>query len=96
MATIYIAKLSLYAGEEEIRQLFKKYGTVDSIEILKDRFTDKPRGAALVDMNDAAESQAAIAGLNGFEHGGRTLQVAVAQSRGDKGSRGGGKRNKRW
>ncbi len=96
MPTIYIAKLSLYVGEEDIRQLFEQYGSVSSIEILKDRFTDKPRGAALVVMDDVSESKAAIEGLDGFEFGGRVLQVSQAQSRGDKGSRGGGQRTKRW
>jgi RNA recognition motif-containing protein len=51
--------------EEELHQLFYGYGAVECVQIIQDRETSRSRGFGFVEMPDATEAQAAIAGLNG-------------------------------
>lgn len=80
MTTIYVGNLPFTATDADVRVLFERHGKVDSVKIINDRETGKPRGFAFVDMppNDA---QAAIQGLNGYQMNGRPLRVNEAQER---------------
>jgi cold-inducible RNA-binding protein len=48
---------------------------------MTDRETGRSRGFGFVEMPDATQAQAAIAGLNGTALGGRTLTVNEARPR---------------
>ena len=79
-----------------MRQLFEGYGTVDTVRLLTDRETGQPRGFGFVEMPDATQARAAIAGLNGTSLGGRSLTVNEArQPEEGGGSRGGPRRGPR-
>ena len=96
MTTLYVGNLPFSATETEIRSLFEQHGKVDSVKIINDRETGKPRGFAFVDMT-TTEAQAAIQKLNGFQMNGRPLRVNEARERaprgpGDGGGGGGGGR----
>jgi hypothetical protein len=52
------------------RELFAQHGAVESVHLISDRDTGRPRGFGFVEMEDVL---AAIAALNGAEFGGRTL-----------------------
>ena len=80
MASIYVGNLPYTATEEEIRDLFSPFGTVQSIKIIMDRETGRPRGFAFVDMGPD-DTKAAIREINGKEMGGRTLRVNEAHDR---------------
>lgn len=69
---IYVGNLSFQASEEELRQLFEQHGEVQSVKIIKDRDTNRPRGFAFIEMEDEA-GNAAIEALNGIEVGGRAI-----------------------
>lgn len=86
---IYVGNLPFSADEDEVRELFEAYGTVNSIHMPADRATGRPRGFAFVEM-DEEDADAAIEELNGQDHGGRSLTVNEARPRGDRGGRGGG------
>ena len=60
---IYVGNLSRDVTEDELRQEFEVFGKVDSVTIMKDRYSGQPRGFGFVEMPTKAESQAAIAGL---------------------------------
>ena len=60
--------------------LFERYGKVESVKLINDRETGRPRGFAFVDMA-AGEAQNAIQQTNGFQMGGRPLRVNEAQER---------------
>lgn len=60
---IYVGNLSRDVTEGELRQEFEVFGKVDSVTIMKDRYSGQPRGFGFVEMPTKAESQAAIAGL---------------------------------
>ena len=78
---IFVGNLAYTATEEDVRQLFEGYGVVDTVRLATDRDTGRPRGFGFVEMPDATEAQAAIAGLNGTSLGGRTLTVNEARPR---------------
>lgn len=87
---IYVGNLSFDTTEEQLRQAFEGFGEVSSVNIIKDKYTGEPRGFAFVEMPDGEQSQAAIAGLNGQDLNGRTLNVNEARPRADRGGGGGG------
>jgi RNA recognition motif-containing protein len=80
MASIYVGNLPFSASETTIRELFAKHGAVESVSLILDRETGKPRGFGFVQMS-AADADKAIAALNGSDFGGRPLKVNVAQER---------------
>lgn len=89
MTTLYVGNLPFSATEADVRTLFERHGTVDSVKLINDRETGKPRGFCFVDMA-ANEAQAAVQALNGFQMGGRPLRVNEAQERPQRPRQGGG------
>ena len=88
MTTIYVGNLPFSATEDEVRSLFEGHGKVESVKIIMDRETGRPRGFAFVEMS-STDAQTAIAQTNGFNMGGRPLRVNEAQER-PRGPRPGG------
>ncbi len=88
---IYVGNLSYEVTEEDLRQAFGAFGQVESINIIKDKYSGESKGFGFVEMPDKAEAQSAIEGLNGKELKGRALKVSEARPR-SEGSRGGGSR----
>jgi RNA recognition motif-containing protein len=80
MTTIYVGNLPFNATEQDVKALFERHGKVDSVKLINDRETGKPRGFGFVDMA-SNEAQAAIQALNGFQMNGRPLRVNEAQER---------------
>ena len=78
---IFVGHLAFTATDQDIRQLFEPYGTVDTIRMATDRETSQPRGFGFVVMSDPRAAQSAIQGLQGKELGGRTLTVNEAKPR---------------
>ncbi len=89
MTTIYVGNLPFSATEEELRGLFERHGKVESVKLINDRETGRPRGFGFVEMS-SNEAQSAIQQLNGYEMGGRPLRVNEAQERPARPKFGGG------
>jgi RNA recognition motif-containing protein len=89
MKTIYVGNLPFSSTQAEITDLFSRFGTVHSVNLISDRETGRPRGFGFVEM-DPEQALAAIEALNGTELGGRSLRVNEARGREDRG--GGGDR----
>jgi RNA recognition motif-containing protein len=89
MTTIYVGNLPFNATEQDVRALFEPHGTVESVKLINDRETGKPRGFGFVDMAQA-DAQTAIQALNGQQLGGRPLRVNEAQERPQRPRQGGG------
>jgi len=70
MTTIYVGNLPFSATEDDVRQLFEKHGKVESVKLINDRETGRPRGFGFVEMA-SGDAQTAIAQMNGFNMGGR-------------------------
>ncbi len=84
---IYVGNLPYSATEDEIRQLFASYGQVDSVSLVTDRETGRPRGFGFVEMSSGAAE--AIQALDQSAMGGRTLNVNEARPREPRGGGGG-------
>jgi RNA recognition motif-containing protein len=99
---IYVGNLSYDMTEEDLRKEFEAFGKVDSVSIIKDKFTDKSRGFAFVEMASSEEGKAAVAAINGKDVKGRALNVSEARPKTDNrrsgGGGGGGRRDRgdRW
>ncbi len=89
MTTIYVGNLPFNATEQDLRALFERHGTVESVKLIMDRETGKPRGFGFVDMPQG-DAQNAIAELNGQQMGGRPLRINEAQERPQRPRQGGG------
>ncbi len=90
---IYIGNMSFDTTEETVRSAFEAFGEITSVNLISDRDTGRPKGFGFVEMANDEHAKAAIAGLNGTDMGGRTVNVNEARPRpeggGGGGSRGG-------
>src|SRR5204863_203584 len=53
MTKIYVGNLPFSATDAEVRELFAQHGTVESVSIITDRDTGRPRGFGFVEMSRA-------------------------------------------
>jgi len=91
-AKLFVGNLSFQATEEDLRELFAQAGTVETVRIITDQFTGRPRGFGFVEMATSEDAQKAIAALNGTQYEGRALVVneAKPQEKRERSSWGGG------
>jgi len=96
---LFVGNLSFQATEEDLRELFQQAGTVESVRIVTDQFTGRPRGFGFVEMSTKEEATKAVEMLNGRLFRDRNLVVDEARPqpqrgtggpRGDRGPRGPG------
>ena len=85
---MYVSNLSFHTTDDNLRELFGKFGTVSSAKVITDRESGRSRGFGFVEMAEEKEARDAIQGLNNKEIEGRAISVSVAkEKRAD---------NKRW
>lgn len=89
---LYVGNLPFTASEQDVQDLFAGAGAVDTVQIMKDQMTGRPRGFGFVKMADDDAGRAAIAKLDQQPFQGRTLTVNEArpQARREGGGGGGG------
>ena len=87
---LYVGNLPFSATEDELRDLFERHGSVDSVKVIMDRDTGRPRGFAFVEMSEPSAATDAIRALDGTSMGGRALKVNEAQDKPRTGGGGGG------
>jgi len=95
---LYVGNLSQQASEEDLREAFKAFGNVTSVNIIKDKFSGVSKGFGFVEMEAKAEAQEAMQELNGSELKGTHIIVNEARPKSDnrRGGGGGGGRGGRW
>jgi RNA recognition motif-containing protein len=91
---IYIGNLPKQATEESVQEAFEAFGQVESVKIIKDKFSGESRGFGFVEMPSKDEGQKAIDGLNGTDLMGRTVNVNEARPRTERRGGGGGGRGR--
>ena len=89
---LYVGNLSYKTTENDLREKFEEFGTVNQVDIITDRESGRSKGFAFVEMNDRDEANAAIQEMNGATLGDRTLAVNEARPREERPGGGGGKR----
>jgi len=87
---LYVGNMSYEVKNSDLERMFGEFGTVESAQIIMDRDTGRSKGFGFVEMSSDQEAQAAIAGLDGKDSGGRALKVNEAKPRPDSGGGGGG------
>lgn len=80
MKSLFVGNLPFTASEDELRALFTSYGAVESVRLITDRDSGKPRGFGFVEMADN-EAARAIQELNGKDFDGRALRINEAEPR---------------
>ncbi len=81
---IFVGNLPYGATDSDLRKAFEAYGQVSSASVIVDKFTGKSRGFGFIEMPNAEQAQAAIAGLNDQELHGRPIRVNEAKPREDR------------
>ena len=81
---IYVGNLPFSSTEADLRDVFGRHGGVESVSIITDRETGRPRGFAFVEMEEASAAADAIRALDGTDLGGRNIRVNEAQARRDR------------
>lgn len=84
---IYIGNLSFKTSEDTLKALFAEFGEVESIKVIKDRFSGRPKGYGFIEMPSNSEADQAIKALNGNRIDGNHIKVRPADP--------GGKRRKK-
>ena len=93
---LYVGNIPFSAGETELQQLFSTVGTAETINVVTDRDTGRPRGFAFVEMTTDDEAAKAIAELDQTEMGGRRLTVSEARPKTNGGGFGGHRSESGW
>ena len=98
---LYCGNLSYNVGSAQLEDMFADYGRVVSAQVIMDRDTGRSKGFGFVEMSNQQEASAAIAGLDGKDNDGRSLQVNEARPREERprsfsGRDGGRQRSDRW
>ena len=99
---IYVSNLSFHTTDDDLQNMFSKFGQVTSAKVIMDRESGRSRGFGFVEMASEQEGKDAMLGLNNKEIEGRAISVSVAREKEERRSsnsfsRGnGGGSNKRW
>lgn len=89
---IYVGNLAMETTEDQLKQAFEALGQVESVSIIRDRFSGESRGFGFVGMPSRTEAQAAIDKMNGTDLMGRSIIVNEARPKVERHGGGGGKR----
>jgi RNA recognition motif-containing protein len=79
--TIYVGNISYSMKEEDLAGVFKQFGTVSSVKIIRDKKTHRSKGYGFVEMASESDADKAVESLNGTEVGGRSVKVTKANPR---------------
>ena len=84
---VYVGNLSYSTTEDALRTLFAEYGEIESINMITDRDTGRPKGFAFVEMATEEAAQKSISSLNGKLVDEREIKVDRAKPQADRNRR---------
>jgi len=87
---LYVGNLSYDTTEEDLRTLFAQAGTVESVDLIKDRNNGRSKGFGFIVMGTQSELEKAIQMFNDYELGQRQLTVNIARPREERNQGGSG------
>ena len=88
---LYVGNLSYNVDGAQLEEMFSKFGTVNSAQVIQDRDTGRSKGFAFVEMADDNAAREAIEAMNNQEHDGRAMTVNEARPKESRGGGGGGR-----
>lgn len=80
MTKLYVGNLPFTATEDAVRGLFSPHGAIQTLSLITDRETGRPRGFGFIEMSSEDASRAMKA-LNGQDFDGRALKINEAQDK---------------
>ena len=78
---LYVGNLSFNTENVDLEKLFSESGSVESVNIIKDRSTGRNKGFGFIEMKTEQEATSAIEKFNGREFEGRTIRVSLAKDK---------------
>jgi len=97
MAKLYVGNLNFDTNEDELKVFFSEVAEPNRVTVIRDKFTNRSRGFAFVEFDDADAANKAVAELNGRQLSGRALKVNEAKPQENRaGGGGGGGRDRRF
>ena len=78
---IYVGNLDFKVNDNDLKEIFAKYGEVKSSKVITDKYSGKSKGFGFVEMENTAEAKKAIDKLNGTTYANRELVVNEARPR---------------
>jgi cold-inducible RNA-binding protein len=81
---LYVGNLPYNISDDQLQDMFAKFGTPDSARVITDRSTGQSKGFGFVEFSNDEQARRALS-LNGTEFGGRSLTVNEARPKNDNG-----------
>ena len=86
---LYVGNLSFNTTEDGLRELLAQAGTVQAVELIKDRDTGRSKGFAFVTMSNQTEAEKAISMFNETMFDDRAIKVNFARPKEERPYKGG-------
>ncbi len=83
MTKLFVGGLPYSVNNQQLEEMFAKFGSVASANVVTDKFSGQSKGFGFVEMPNDNEAQAAIKELDGYAIEGRKIGVSVARPRED-------------
>jgi len=77
---IYVGNLPYHTTEDFLKSLFAEFGHVESVKLIKDRFSGRIKGFGFIEMPSNSEADKAIKALNGNRIDGNNIKVKPSDS----------------
>lgn len=81
MKKLYVGNLPWSVDDAKLAEIFSKYSSVTSANVIKDRETGRSRGFGFVELSDDEEADRAVQEMNDADIDGRKLVVNEARPR---------------
>ena len=78
---IYVGNLSYGVEDNDLQSIFEEYGTVDSSNVIVDKYNGRSKGFGFVSMENQDEANEAINKLNGTTLDDREIVVNEARAK---------------
>lgn len=75
---LYVGNINYKTSAESLESIFSEFGTVESVNMVSDKYTGKFRGFSFVKMGSEVEARSAMENINSHEVDGRQLKVSLA------------------
>ena len=81
---MYVGNLTFSVNEDDLKEVFAEFGEIESIKIIKDKFSGQSKGFGFVEMPSNSEADKAIKALNGSPMKGQAMKVNQANPKGNR------------